>query len=92
MPAAFLRRSDVAFWHIAAFAALQNLGRYRTNNGQRVARRPNNSAANDPMLTFGEVVFMSGPKPGSSGHLIVATLGTSLHLDICIANDVRVVA
>jgi len=24
----FLRHSDVAFWHIAAFAALKNLGRY----------------------------------------------------------------
>jgi hypothetical protein len=32
--AAFLRRSDVAFWHKAAFIALQNPGRYRTNNGQ----------------------------------------------------------
>jgi len=32
---------------MTAFAASQNLGRYRTNNGQRAARRPNNSAVND---------------------------------------------
>ena len=37
---------------MTAFAAPQNLGRYRTNNGQRAARRPNNSAAIDPTATL----------------------------------------
>jgi len=28
-----LTQKHFCFWHIAAFAALQNLGRYRTNSG-----------------------------------------------------------
>src|SRR6185312_1889271 len=34
-------------WPLAAFAAPQNLRRYRTNDGQRAARGPNLSAAFD---------------------------------------------
>jgi hypothetical protein len=39
------------FCQLLRFAAPQNLERYRTNNGQRAARRPNSSAANGPKQT-----------------------------------------
>jgi hypothetical protein len=42
------QRTIARSWHIAAIAAPQNLGRYRTNNGQWAARGPNWSAAFDP--------------------------------------------
>jgi hypothetical protein len=42
----------VACWHFAAFAAPQNLGRYRTNNGQKAPIGLNGSAANDPSATL----------------------------------------
>jgi hypothetical protein len=42
-------RPNVAFWHFAAFAALQNLGRYQGNNGQPSARKLNGYAAFDPL-------------------------------------------
>ena len=40
------------YWHFAAFAALQQFGRYWTNNGQRSARTLTGSAAIDPKRTF----------------------------------------
>jgi hypothetical protein len=43
---------NVAYWHFAALAAPQNLGRYWTNNGQRAALALNGSAAIDPSATL----------------------------------------
>jgi hypothetical protein len=40
---------DVAYWHIAAFAAPQTFVGYWTNNGQKATQRLNGSAAIDPM-------------------------------------------
>ena len=42
----------IGYGHMTACAVPQNLGRYRTNNGQRAARGPNWSAAFDPERTL----------------------------------------
>ena len=34
----YSKATNVSCWHFAAFAAPQNLGRYRTNSGQRGVR------------------------------------------------------
>jgi hypothetical protein len=50
LAAAFISNQarNVAYWHIAAFAAPQKFVAYWTNNGQRAALALNGSAANDP--------------------------------------------
>ena len=64
--------ANVRSWHMTAFVAPQNLGRYRTNNGQRAALGLDLSAAIDPSATV--VVhcgngFDAGFSPYQSGSL-----------------------
>jgi hypothetical protein len=53
--------TNVAYWHIATFAATHHFVAYWGNSGQRSARRLNGSAANDPKQTSQYLFSMYTP-------------------------------
>jgi hypothetical protein len=60
---------DVAYWHLASFAALQKLVAYWSNKRQTSVRSLNSYAANDPKQKLGKPIGrLSAGAPFDEGY------------------------